>query len=265
MTAVQSPTPHDLAGAGSARRGFTVYPAIDLRGGRVVRLAQGDPGRQTVYDDDPALVAHRWQAQGAEWLHVVNLDGAFGDDDGPNALALRSILAVGLKVQFGGGLRDPASFERALAAGVARIVIGTVAVEQPHWVAEALRAFGPERVAVGIGARDGRVRVHGWADDTSLSALDLAQRIRGLGLEWCVFTDVARDGVGTGVNVPATAELARATGLRVIASGGVASADDVRRVREAGLAGVIIGRALYEGQVELKDVINDRHRGLQSR
>jgi phosphoribosylformimino-5-aminoimidazole carboxamide ribotide isomerase len=244
---------------------FTVFPAIDLRGGQVVRLAQGDPARQTRYGDDPAAVARRWQAEGAEWLHVVNLDGAFGAADGPNALALRAIMSVGLKVQFGGGVRDQASLERALAARVERVVIGTAAVERPDWVAEALRSFGPERVAVGIDARNGRVRVRGWADETSEQALDLAQRMRGLGLEWCVFTDVSRDGIGAGVNVAATAELARATGLRVIASGGVANRDDVQRVQEAGLAGVIIGHALYEGKVQLKDLIDDRNRGLQGR
>ena len=243
---------------------FIVYPAVDLRGGHVVRLALGDPGRQTVYGDDPAAVARRWQAEGAEWLHVVNLDGAFGEADGLNAQALKAIVAAGAKVQFGGGLRDRASMERALAAGVARIVIGTAAVEHPELVAGAVRDFGAERVAVGIDARDGRVRVRGWASETSVAATELGRQMRALGLRWCVFTDVARDGVGTGVNVPATTELARATGLHVIASGGVASAEDVHRVQAAGLAGVIIGRALYEGQVALKDVIIDRNRGLQS-
>jgi phosphoribosylformimino-5-aminoimidazole carboxamide ribotide isomerase len=239
---------------------FKVYPAIDLRAGRVVRLAQGDPARQTVYDEDPAAAARRWQSQGAEWLHVVNLDGAFGEADGPNAQALRAIVAVGVNVQFGGGLRDRASLERALGAGVGRVVIGTAAVEQPEMVAEAVREFGAERVAVGIDARDGRVRVRGWADETGIAAAALGQQMHGLGVEWCVYTDIERDGVGRGVNVAATAELARATGLRVIASGGVASAEDVDRVRAAGLAGVIIGRALYEGQVELADVIRDRNR-----
>jgi phosphoribosylformimino-5-aminoimidazole carboxamide ribotide isomerase len=243
---------------------FAIYPAIDLRGGRVVRLAQGDPGRQTVYGDDPAAVARRWQAEGAEWLHVVNLDGAFGEADGPNALALKAIVAVGVKVQFGGGLRDRASLERALAAGVARVVLGTAAVERPALVAEAVRDFGAERVAVGIDARDGRVRVRGWADEAGVTAIELAEQMRAMGLAWCVFTDVARDGVGTGVNVTATAQVAQVTGLNVIASGGVAGAEDVRRVQAAGLAGVIIGRALYEGQVVLKKVIDDCNRGLQS-
>jgi phosphoribosylformimino-5-aminoimidazole carboxamide ribotide isomerase len=241
---------------------FTVFPAIDLRGGRVVRLAQGDPARQTVYSDDPAAVAERWLAEGATWLHVVNLDGAFGEADGLNEAALHAIVATGARVQFGGGLRNRAAIERAHSAGVARVVLGTAAVEQPALVAESLRDFGPERVAVGIDARDGRVRVRGWASEGGLAAADLARQMRGLGLAWCVFTDVARDGVGAGVNVPATAAVARECGLHVIASGGVASVDDVQRVRAAGLAGVIIGRALYEGQVALKDVVDDRDRGL---
>jgi phosphoribosylformimino-5-aminoimidazole carboxamide ribotide isomerase len=241
---------------------FTIYPAIDLRGGRVVRLAQGDPGRQTVYGDDPAEMARRWQREGAQWLHVVNLDGAFGEAGAANLAALKAIVAVGVPVQFGGGLRDQVSLGAAFQAGVARVVIGTAAVENPQWVAGAVAEFGAERVAVGIDARSGRVRVRGWADDTGVAAVDLAQQMRGLGVAWCVFTDVARDGVGAGVNVPATAELAQATGLKVIASGGVAGAEDVRRVQAAGLAGVIIGRALYEGQVALKEVVGDRDRGL---
>lgn len=254
-----------LPHAADDRLPFTVFPAIDLRGGRVVRLAQGDPGRQTVYSDDPAAVARRWQAEGAEWLHVVNLDGAFGEPDGPGARALSAIVATGARVQFGGGLRDQASIERALLAGAARIVIGTAAVEQPELIGEAVRAYGPERIAVGVDARDGRVRVRGWAHATAVSAIDLAQQMRAAGLAWCVFTDVARDGVSAGVNVAATAELARATGLKVIASGGVAGADDVQRVQAAGLAGVIIGRALYEGQVDLKEVISDSNRRLPGR
>ena len=243
----------------SADTGFTVLPAIDLRAGQVVRLAQGDPARQTVYGDDPVAVAERWQAEGAEWLHVVNLDGAFGTDGGANAAALGAILSTGLKVQFGGGLRYQAGLARALEAGVARVVIGTAAVEQPELVDWALKTFGAERVAVGIDAREGRVRVRGWADDAGLSTRELGLRVRRQGVAWCVFTDVARDGVGGGANVAATVELAEATGLRVIASGGIAQASDVQRVRSAGLAGVIIGRALYEGQVQFKELLDDRH------
>jgi phosphoribosylformimino-5-aminoimidazole carboxamide ribotide isomerase len=234
---------------------FTVFPAIDLRAGKVVRLAQGDPNRQTVYGDDPVAVAEGWKAEGAEWLHVVNLDGAFGSDTSLNLQSLVSILAVGLKVQFGGGLRDEASLRRALDAGVARAVIGTAAVENPAFVEWAVREFGTERIAVGIDAREGGVRIKGWMEGAGVTAIELGKRLRGQGVEWCVFTDVARDGIGAGVNISATAELARATGLRVIASGGVAGIEDVRHARDAGLAGVIVGRALYEGQVRLRDLL----------
>jgi phosphoribosylformimino-5-aminoimidazole carboxamide ribotide isomerase len=234
---------------------FIVFPAIDLRAGRVVRLAQGDPNRQTVYSDDPRAVTERWQAEGAQWLHVVNLDGAFGDVSIPNYQLLPRLAALGLGVQFGGGLRDEASVRRAFEAGVARVVIGTAAVENPALVEWALHEYGPERVAVGIDARDGIVRVRGWAAGAGVTALELGRRFAARGLQWCVFTDVARDGVGAGVNVAATAELARVTGLCVIASGGVHSAEDVQRVRETGLAGVIIGRALYEGTVTLREVL----------
>src|SRR5574341_19329 len=236
---------------------FTVFPAIDLRQGKVVRLAQGDPDRQTVYGDDPAAEAERWKAEGAEWLHVVNLDGAFGEAAVTNYQLLPSILATGLKIQFGGGLRDEASLRRALDSGVARAVIGTAAIENPALVDRAVREFGPERIAAGIDAREGVVRVRGWLEGAGIAATDLGQRLHGQGVEWCIFTDVARDGIGVGVNVAATAELARATGLRVVASGGVNGIEDVRRVREAALAGVIVGRALYEGRISLSRALHD--------
>jgi phosphoribosylformimino-5-aminoimidazole carboxamide ribotide isomerase len=234
---------------------FVVYPAIDLRGGKVVRLAQGDLARQTVYGDDPAAVARRWLGEGAAWLHVVNLDGAFGESGAANVAALEQIVATGAQVQFGGGLRALEDVERVLGLGVARAILGTVAVENPNLVREAVARFGAQRVGVGIDARDGRVRVRGWTADSGVDAIALGRQLRQVGVEIVVFTDVARDGVGTGVNVDATVALASATGLRVIASGGVASSGDVRRVRAAGLAGVIVGRALYEGQVDLREIL----------
>ncbi len=234
---------------------FTIFPAIDLRAGKVVRLAQGDPARQTVYGDDPLAIAERWQAEGAQWLHVVNLDGAFGESTLTNYQSLIALLSTGLRVQFGGGLRDETSLRRAMDAGVARAVIGTAAIENPALVEWAVREFGPERVAVGLDAREGRVRIRGWAEESALTAVELGKRLRERGVEWCVFTDVARDGIGAGVNVEATAELARGTGLRVIASGGVADIEDVHQVREAGLAGVIVGRALYEGRIGLREAL----------
>lgn len=235
---------------------FTVYPAIDLRHGKVVRLVQGDPHRQKVYSNDARAVAERWQAEGATWVHVVNLDGAFGESSIANLRSLEAIVSTGLAVQFGGGLRDEAGLRWAFDAGVSRVVLGTAALENPALVAWALREYGPERVAVGIDVRDGRVRVRGWAAASAITATELGQRWRAQGVQWCVFTDVARDGVGAGINLSATTELARMSGLRVIASGGAARLEDVHSVRAAGLAGVIIGRALYEGHLDLQSLIS---------
>jgi phosphoribosylformimino-5-aminoimidazole carboxamide ribotide isomerase len=235
---------------------FIVYPAIDLRSGKVVRLAQGDLSRQTVYGDDPAAVARRWLDEGAQWLHVVNLDSSFGEAGAANAAAIEQIVTTGARVQLGGGMRALADIERALALGVARVIIGTAAVENPELVRHAIARFGPERIGGGIDAREGRVRVRGWLEDTGVDALALAGQLRESGVTTVVFTDIGRDGIGAGVNVEATTALAQATRLHVIASGGVAAAEDVRRVRAAGLAGVIVGRALYEGQVELREILD---------
>jgi phosphoribosylformimino-5-aminoimidazole carboxamide ribotide isomerase len=236
---------------------FTVYPAIDLRQGRVVRLAQGDPERETSYASDPRRVAERWCAAGATWLHVVNLDGAFGESGEANQRALRSILETSARVQFGGGLRTLAAIRTALDLGVDRVVLGTAAVERPALVRDALERYGPDSIAVGVDAEDGIVKIRGWQDATDVKAVDLAGDWAAMGGRWLIFTDVSRDGMGSGVNVAATAALAASTELQVIASGGVASAEDVVRVREAGLSGVIIGRALYEGQIDLQSLLQD--------
>ena len=234
-----------------------IYPAIDLRGGKVVRLKEGDPARMTSYSDDPAETARRWMDAGADWLHVVNLDGAFGESDEANQIALESILKLGARVQFGGGMRSLDSIAQALSLGVSRVVLGTIAVEQPDVVTSALKKFGAEKIAVGIDARDGIVRVRGWKSDGGISAHDLALQMRTLrqaqggavGLRTVIFTDIRRDGLGSGLNIVATRELADVSGLDVIASGGVHTLDDVMAARDAGLAGVIIGRALYEGTI----------------
>jgi phosphoribosylformimino-5-aminoimidazole carboxamide ribotide isomerase len=234
---------------------FTLYPAIDLRNGKVVRLAQGDLARTTVYGDDPAAMAQKWKDAGATWLHVVNLDGAFGEAAELNLLALEQILRVGVKIQFGGGLRDLTTLQRVFGLGVTRAVIGTAAVETPSLVDEAINAFGPEQIAIGVDAKDGNVRVRGWAEETAITAVDLGIRLKAQGVNTIIFTDVARDGIGVGVNVESTVALASQSGTQVIASGGVAGLDDVRRVQSAGLAGLIIGRALYEGQIDLKEAL----------
>ncbi len=245
---------------------FEIYPAIDVRHGQVVRLQEGDPLRQTVFDADPVAVANRWAAQGARWLHVVNLDGAFGESNAMQEL-LPALCRVGPRVQLGGGIRSLADVEAALSGGAARVILGTVAVERPELVREAVARFGPqagaEAIAVGIDAREGRVRTRGWQADGGLPAIDLGRQMKAMGVEIVIHTDIAQDGLLSGVSAQASAELAQATGLRVIASGGVAGLADVQRVRRAGLAGVIIGRALYEGRISLKEALAyDSDRGL---
>lgn len=232
---------------------FTIFPAIDLRAGKVVRLTQGDPERQTTYGDDPLLWAERWQAEGAEWLHVINLSGAFGEDADANLEALKTILTTGLKVEFGGGIRERENVQAALDLGVERVFIGTAAIQNPELLDWAIAEFGPQYIAGDIGARDSQVMVKGWQQATPLSVLEVGQRLRDQGVQWCVLTNVKRDGAGTGVDVASALALQQATGLQVVASGGVATLADVLRVRTAGLAGVIIGRALYEGKLSIAE------------
>lgn len=237
-----------------------IFPAIDLRGGRVVRLRQGRTDAETVYDDNPAEVAARWQAEGAAWLHVVNLDGAFGESAGPNLHALEQILrVVTIPVQFGGGLRDLASIRAAFARRVARVVVGTGAIQNPSLVSDVLAAFSAESIAVGIDARDGLVATHGWKAISAIPAVDLATRMAERGVTRIVYTDIARDGMLGGIDVEGTADLARGSGLRVIASGGVAGLDDIRALAahsNDGIEGVIIGQALYTGMIALKEAID---------
>jgi phosphoribosylformimino-5-aminoimidazole carboxamide ribotide isomerase len=234
---------------------FTIYPAIDLRGGKVVRLKEGDPTRMTSYSDDPAETARRWLDDGATWLHVVNLDGAFGESDNANRAALESILKIGARVQFGGGIRSLDAIDAALSMGVSCVVLGTIAIEQPDVVADALTHFGAERIVIGIDARNGLVRTRGWKGDSGVKATDLALQMRTLGLATVIFTDVSRDGLGSGLNIPSTRKLAEVSGLDVIASGGVHTIEDVIAAKDAGLAGCIIGRALYEGTIDLRSAL----------
>ena len=237
---------------------FTIYPAIDLRNGRVVRLQYGDPNKQTIFGDDPAAMGRKWVAAGADWLHVVNLDGAFDEAGAANWSALPLLTQLGAKVQFGGGIRTLADVERALAAGVSRVILGTAAIENPDLVAQAIAQFGADKIAVGIDARDGVVKTRGWQKGTDTSPQQLAQHMKTLGVQTIIYTDISRDGVLTGVNADATAQLAQASGLDVIASGGVASIEDVQHCHDLagkGIAGVIIGRALYDGKINLTEVI----------
>jgi phosphoribosylformimino-5-aminoimidazole carboxamide ribotide isomerase len=229
-----------------------LFPAIDLTQGLCVRLEQGDMTRAKVFNHDPAAQAYVFESQGFEYLHVVDLDGALAGSP-KNAAAVDRILeAVGIPVQLGGGIRDMATLEAWLAKGVTRVIIGTAAVRDPLFVAQAARQF-PGRVVVGLDARDGRVAVAGWAETSTLSALDIARRFEDAGVAAIIYTDIARDGLLQGLNLEATLALAEAVRLPVIASGGLASLEDVRALlapRARRLAGAIVGRALYDGRLE---------------
>jgi phosphoribosylformimino-5-aminoimidazole carboxamide ribotide isomerase len=235
-------------------KAFELIPAIDLLGGRCVRLAQGRYEEATVYGDDPGAVAARFASYPLRRLHVVDLDGARAGAPA-NGGALRAILAAagGVPVQVGGGMRSLAHLEERLAAGVDRAVLGTAALRDPSLVREAARRH-PGRIAVGIDARDGRVAVQGWLESSDVAAVELARRFEDAGVAAIVYTDIARDGMGTGPNLEQTAALAAAVSIPVIASGGVGSEDDVRRscaLAERGVAGLIVGRALYTGALDL--------------
>jgi len=229
-----------------------LLPAIDLKEGRCVRLVQGDMDQATVFSDDPAAQAEAFAAAGFEWLHVVDLDGAFAGRP-VNADAVEAILArVAIPVQLGGGIRDMRQLESWFARGVARVVIGTAAVRDPDFVREAARRF-PGRIAVGIDAKDGRVAVEGWAHATTMTAEDLGSRFEDAGVAALVYTDIARDGILKGLNIPMTLALAKAVRIPVIASGGLASLDEIERLLRpdcAALAGAITGRALYDGRID---------------
>ncbi|GJE43593.1 1-(5-phosphoribosyl)-5-[(5-phosphoribosylamino)methylideneamino]imidazole-4-carboxamide isomerase [Methylobacterium soli] len=229
-----------------------LFPAIDLKEGRCVRLVQGDMEQAVVFNDDPAAQAATFEAQGFSWLHVVDLDGAFAGAP-MNAAAVDAILArVSLPVQLGGGIREMKTVEAWLAKGVSRVIIGTAAVRDPAFVREAARLH-PGKIAVGIDAKDGRVAVEGWAQTSSMTAEELGRRFEDAGVAAIIYTDIARDGILKGLNIEMTLALAKAVSIPVIASGGLASIDDVHRLLEpdcALLAGAITGRALYDGRID---------------
>jgi phosphoribosylformimino-5-aminoimidazole carboxamide ribotide isomerase len=231
-----------------------LFPAIDLKDGQCVRLRQGEMAQATVFSDDPAAQAGAFEAQGFRYLHIVDLNGAFAGKP-VNASAVEAIVrAVQIPVQLGGGIRDLATIEAWLGQGIRRVILGTAAVRDPDLVRSACRRF-PGGVAVGIDARGGRVAVQGWAETSELTAVELAHRFEDAGVSAIVYTDIDRDGVLAGLNLPATAELARSTSIPVIASGGLAGIDDVRALLQpqyAMLEGAIAGRALYDGRLDAK-------------
>lgn len=234
-----------------------LFPAIDLKEGRCVRLIQGDMDQATVFNDDPAAQGASFEAQGFEWLHIVDLDGAFAGHP-INARAVDGILErVTIPVQLGGGIRTMRTVDGWLGKGVSRVIIGTAAVRDPDFVREAARLH-PGRIAVGIDAKDGRVAVEGWAQTSTLTAEELGRRFEDAGVAAIVYTDIARDGVLTGLNIAATLALARAVSIPVIASGGLASMADIERLLQpdcAVLAGAISGRALYDGRIDPEEAL----------
>ncbi|MEQ8446872.1 MAG: 1-(5-phosphoribosyl)-5-[(5-phosphoribosylamino)methylideneamino]imidazole-4-carboxamide isomerase [Pelagibacterium sp.] len=234
-----------------------LFPAIDLKDGQCVRLKLGDMEQATVFNDDPAAQAKAFEEQGFEYLHVVDLNGAFAGES-VNGAAVEAILkAVDFPVQLGGGIRTLAHIESWLEKGLARVILGTVAVRDPELVKAACKAF-PGQVAVGIDARGGKVAVEGWAETSELSAIDLARRFEGAGVAAIIYTDIDRDGVLKGINWPSTLELANATSIPVIASGGLAGIEDIRRMTDPDaqiLQGAISGRALYDGRIDSREAL----------
>ncbi len=231
-----------------------IYPAIDIRGGRCVRLTEGRFDAETVFADDPAEMALKWAGLGAEFLHLVDLDGALAGE-GKNVPVIERILqSVSIPVQLGGGIRNLETIEKLLSLGVNRLILGSAAVKNPQLVEEACKKY-TGHIAVGIDAKNGDVAIEGWGKGSGVAATELAKKMAAYGVETIIYTDISRDGMLSGVNVEATAALARACGVPIIASGGVASLEDIRRVKAVesdGVQGCIIGKAIYTGAVDLK-------------
>ena len=232
-----------------------IIPAIDLRGGRCVRLHQGDFERETVFSDDPMAMAQRWQQEGGTRLHLVDLDGAATGEPAHLEVICSIVGALDIPVQVGGGIRSVETAKAWLDAGVDRVVIGTAAVRNPAMVADVCRDHGAGRVVVSVDARNGMVALQGWREASEVSVLELAGRMAGLGVERLLYTDIARDGMLTGPDLETNSRLVKETGMAILASGGVSSVDDIRGLAPTGVEGVIVGRALYTGAVSLPGAI----------
>ena len=235
-----------------------IFPAVDMRRGKCVRLVQGRAEHETVYSEDPLVVARRWCEQGASWLHLVDLDGAMVQGSHNRTIAREIFGALPIPVQFGGGVRTLSDIEELLAAGAARVIVGTAAVERPDLVEEAMNRH-PGQVVVGLDARRGRVATRGWNHLEALEALPFARDLAGRGVDRIVYTDIGKDGTLQGPNLEAVGQMARESGLKVIASGGVSSLQDLSRLKQlesSGVEGVIVGKALYEGRFSLEAALS---------
>lgn len=238
---------------------FIIYPAIDIRGGKCVRLVQGDYNQETVYNENPVEVAQAWEQQGGSYIHLVDLDGAKAGYPVNDELIGQIARAVGVPVQVGGGIRDLESVKRLLSLGVNRVIIGTAAIEDEVFTSAVLQQYG-DQVAIGIDARDGYVATRGWLNTSSIRAEELAQQLAAKGAETFIFTDISRDGMMQGPNVEAIVNLAKVSGKTVIASGGVTVQDDLlalARYKDQGVGGAIVGKALYTGNISLEKAIGD--------
>lgn len=232
-----------------------LYPAIDIKNGSCVRLTQGLFDNVKVYSDTPADMARLWVSQGATFLHLVDLDGALAGRS-VNEPVIKSILdSVSVPVQLGGGIRSAEAVENMLSLGVSRVIIGTKAVQNPEFIRDMINKFGPDRIVVGVDAKDGMVAIEGWEKVSSLSASSLCGQMKGYGVEHIVYTDISKDGMLSGPNVEATKKLTEETGMDIIASGGVSSMQDLKDLFESGIRGAIIGKALYENRVDLKEAV----------
>ncbi len=237
-----------------------IIPAIDLRGGKCVRLYQGRYDQQTVFDEEPTAVALRWKSQGAKWLHIVDLDGAAVGEPKNMAVVEKIIKESGLLVELGGGIRREAVAEELLNKGVSRVILGTLAIENPRLVKSLCQRFG-EAIIAGIDARDGKVAIHGWQKDTAIDVLELSREMVELGVRRFIYTDIKRDGTLTEPNFDVVRELVSCLNIPIIASGGISRLEHLRRLKELGVEGAIIGKALYTGDIDLKEAITELSKG----
>ena len=239
-----------------------IYPAIDLRGGKCVRLLQGDYDQTTVYSDDPVEMAKKWEACGAKWLHVVDLDGARQEASHNRAIICEIAKALSIPVQTGGGIRSMADIEELLSGGISRVILGTAAVKDPQFTLQAVQTYG-EKIAVGIDAKDGYAAVSGWEEVSNRKAVELALDMKKIGIQHIIYTDIATDGMLQGPNLDAMVQMAEAFGSGVIASGGVGSHEDLCALTKTGVSGAIVGKALYTGRVDLKQALSQIEGGSQ--
>lgn len=232
-----------------------IYPAVDIKNGKCVRLKQGNFDDVTVYEQDPVKAAKKWIEQGASYLHIVDLDGAKQGDSQNEQIIANIVKLSNVSVQTGGGVRSLEDIERKLSKGVARVILGTVAIKQPEIVEQAVQKFGADKIVVGIDAKNGNVAVAGWEEVSDVSALELCFKMKQYGVKTIIYTDIAKDGMMSGVNIDSTKELVQKTGMDIIASGGISNMQDLQNVQDIKAQGVIVGKALYQGTVKLDEII----------